>query len=47
MAEVPIESQGLNIGDIVSQITPLMTSMMSLMITFEMLKMVMGMFREW
>lgn len=47
MAEVEISGGGFNIGGIVEQITPLMTTMMSMMITFEMLKMVMGLFREW
>lgn len=39
-------ADNLDIGQIISQVTPLLTTMLSLMITFQMIKMLMGMVRE-
>lgn len=36
----------LDLSEIIGHVTPLLTSMLSLMITFQMVKMLMGMVRE-
>ncbi len=45
MAEINLNSDSSGIAGILSQITPIIETMMNLMITFYLIKMMMGMFQ--